>query len=145
VTIQRVRWSVGEDIMSNNLRQSQSVTFFLIFSIFLFIVLGFLGGSRPKCTGEVTVGGTRYEGMDNDIAKAKRNACSKYCIEGDPTTDSMYRIWFDSLPEKERKRVRKGAKGKWDALYKNERIKRHVIACEKKCLAEQTVTAKCGK
>lgn len=115
---------------------------FSLLLIFL-LVLGCGFGSEPECTGKVTVRGETYEGIDTTVADAQRNACSKYCIEGDPQTDAMYRIWLDSLNEKERKRVRKGTKGKWDAVYKDERIKRQVVSCEKKCLAEQDVTASC--
>lgn len=109
----------------------------LVFSIFviLALVLGcFFGGKQ--CTGELTVEGKRYSGIDQNEADARRNTCAKYCIEGDPEMDAMYRVWLDSLSEKERKRVRKGGKGKWDAVYESERIRKYVESCEQSCLGK---------
>lgn len=107
------------------------------------IGLGCLGGSAPQCTGEVQVSGKTYRGQDESERLAKRNACAKYCIEGDSEMDAMYRIWLDSLSEKERKRVRDGVKGKWDAIYDSERIKSYVKSCERKCLVEREVKGSC--
>lgn len=82
----------------------------------------------------MTVDGKKYNGIDKTEATAKRNSCAKYCIEGDGEMDSRYRVWLDSLSEKERKRVRKGEKGKWDAIYKDKSLRRYVEKCEKSCL-----------
>lgn len=122
-----------------------AIIFALVSFIFLFLIMGCLGGSGKTCTGELTVNGTKYNGTDKNPASAKRNTCAKYCIEGDSQMDAMYSIWFDSLSQRERKRVRKGVKGKWDAVYKSERIKKYVVTCEQKCLRERTVSVKCDK
>lgn len=120
----------------SSLSTKSFVSLGLSFSIFLVLILGCLGGSSKKCTGELTVDGKKYNGIDKTEATAKRNSCAKYCIEGDSEMDSRYRVWLDSLSEKEKERVRKGDKGKWDAIYKDKSLRRYVERCEKSCLAK---------
>jgi len=116
----------------------------ILTTLFLFLVLGCIGGGSGKtCTGELRVSGAKYNGIADNEPEAKRNTCAKYCIEGDPETEAMYRVWLDSLPANKRKNVRKGEKGKWDALYANESIKKHVEQCEKECVGSQEIPVKC--
>lgn len=113
-------------------------------AILLMIVLGCLGSSRTKCTGELVVDGKTYNGVDDNEAEARRNTCAKYCIEGDPEMDAMFNIWYDALPAEKKKRVRKNEKGKWDALYDSDAIKKYVEKCEKRCLDSENIPVKCS-
>jgi len=117
-------------------------------SFALILILG-CGFSGQTCTGEMAVNGKIFRGIAKDKEQAKSNTCSKYCIEGDPETEAMYRIWYDSLSEQEKKRVRKKPEeAKWDAFYKSGSIKKHVESCQQKCLKEaasgdRSINVKC--
>lgn len=129
----------------NGLSRDSKLTLAITAALFAFLVIACIGGSSAKCTGNLVVNGVTYSGYDKNEADAKRNTCAKYCIEGDPQMEAMYRIWLNSRTEKQRKRVRKGVKGKWDALYADERIKRYVESCERRCLNERSVAVTCSK
>lgn len=115
----------------------------IVIAVFMATVLGCLGGSGKTCTGELTVAGKTYKGIDDSEAEARRNTCSKYCIEGDPEMEAMFNIWYDALPAEKKKRVRKDEKGKWDALYDSDSIKKYVEKCEKRCLDSENIPVKC--
>ncbi|REJ77354.1 MAG: hypothetical protein DWQ47_13280 [Acidobacteria bacterium] len=117
----------------------------IVTTLFLVVVLGCMGGGGPTCTGELVINGKTYNGIDDNEAEAKRNTCAKYCIEGDPEMDGMYRIWLDSLPEDKKERVmKKDLKDrKWEALYESDRIEEYVKTCEKRCLDSRKVPVKC--
>jgi hypothetical protein len=128
---------------NNSVSRNSRVTFAIVSATFLFLVMGCLGGSSKTCTGELVIAGKKYNGIAKSADDAKRNTCSKYCIEGDPEMDAMFRIWRDSLPADKKKTVRDDEMGKWDALYDSDSIKRYVERCETKCLSEQDFPVKC--
>lgn len=99
--------------------------------IFLGLALGC--GSGQTCPGELTFEGKIFRGIDKDAGKAKRNTCSKYCIEGDPEFDAMYRIWLDSpksknVPDRE---------NKWAAMAEDKTLFAFVERCTAKCVSEE--------
>ena len=117
-----------------------SITFI---GIILFgLVLG-CGGSSQTCTGELVVEGNTFRGTDPDIEQARKNTCSKYCIEGDPTFDGMYRVWLDSPEGKKKKNP-----GKWAAMAEDKTLFKYVEGCTENCLrkhreGKQNIEVKC--
>lgn len=110
--------------------------------VFFVLILGC--GSSQTCTGELTIDGKSYRGTDRDSEQAKRNSCSKYCIEGDPEADKLYRIWLN-LPESKNVPDRES---KWAAQATYEPLKKYVRECEDKCFqadrdGKQKIDVKC--
>lgn len=121
---------------------SNFYSIWLIGIIFLGLVLG-CGGSSQTCTGELVVEGNTFRGMDREIEQARKNTCSKYCIEGDPTFDGMYRIWLDSSAGK-----KKNKPDKWAAMSEDKTLFKYVEGCTENCLrkhreGKQNIEVKC--
>lgn len=123
--------------------KSRNIFSFILVGIILFaLVLGC--GSSQTCIGELTIDGKKYNGTDSKPEQAKRNACSKYCIDGDPAFDALHRKWLDS-PES--KKV-VDPENKWSAYALDEDLNTFVEKCHQKCVqadrdGTQKIDVKC--
>lgn len=109
----------------------QNVFSFVAVGLMLFFLVLGCGGMSKECTGELIYEGKTYRGMSKDIEQARKNTCSKYCIEGDPQYDAMYRIWLESPAGKKMKNP-----SKWDAMAEDKRLYEYVDKCTEKCLQD---------
>ncbi len=117
-------------------------SFILVGIVFFVLVLGC--GSSQTCTGELTVEGKTFRGTDKEAEQAKRNTCSKYCIEGDAVFDKLYRKWLES-PESKKVPDRNS---KWAAQAEDKELGGFVEKCKQKCLqaereGKQKIDVKC--
>lgn len=89
------------------------------------------GGSANVCVGELTVDGKTHQGTDPLEAQARKNTCSKYCIEGDSGYDRLYQE-FIKTPEA--KKVI--GLDKWSAQAQNRKLGEYIKQCEEDCLKQ---------
>lgn len=109
----------------------------------LFLAVVGCGGSENVCVGELTVDGKTYEGRDPLEVQARKNTCSKYCIEGDAGYDRLYQE-FVKTPEA-RKVI---GLDKWAAQAQNKKLGEYINQCQQDCLKQhdngtQPITVKC--
>ncbi|HMO79234.1 MAG TPA: hypothetical protein PKD24_00445 [Pyrinomonadaceae bacterium] len=95
---------------------------------FLLIVALGCGGSKT-CTAELDIDGVTWIGTDVEPERAKRNACSKYCIEGNLEFDLAHERWLRTadakkVPDRE---------DKWAAQAKNKELGTIVERCVDNC------------
>ncbi len=101
----------------------------LALSVLVIIALSCGPAGKKMCVGEVTVDGLTYRGNDPDESQARRNTCSKYCIEGDKGFDRMYREWLRSPEAK-----KASGTDKWSAMALDKKLGEYTRQCEEDCL-----------
>jgi hypothetical protein len=100
-------------------------------------------GSSQMCTGEMTVAGQTYQGSSEYAEQAIENTCNKYCVEGDPAFDSMYREWLQTPAGKKIDKP-----GKWWAMAEDNVLANQVAGCTANCMqryraGEQLIGVEC--
>lgn len=117
----------------------------LLFVLAVLVVVGLSCGpaGQKMCVGEVTVDGLTFQGKDRDETQARKNTCSKYCIEGDKGFDRMYREWLRSPEAK-----KASGTDKWSAMALDKKLGEYTRQCEDDCIKKhndgsQKIAVKC--
>lgn len=101
---------------------------FMVLTVLTALILGCSGSGRT-CVGEISFDGKTFQGRDADEAQARRNTCSKYCIEGDKGFDRIYQEWLKSPEAK-----KASATDKWSAMASDKKLGEYTRQCEQDCL-----------
>ncbi len=101
------------------------------------------GGTKKLCVGEISADGKTYTGTDADEQQARRNTCSKYCIEGDAGYDRLYNDWLKSPQSR-----KVASPDKWAGQAEDKKLGEYVRQCEQECLknhesGKQKINVKC--
>lgn len=95
----------------------------------LLLLAAVLGCGGSKCRSEITVEGKTFAGTDPNKEQSTKNACSKYCIDGDPDFDIAYQKWLQT-PEAQKVPDRHS---KWAAYATNKDLNAMAERCSKRC------------
>jgi hypothetical protein len=109
----------------------------------LFVLILGCGGTNETCTGELAVSGKTHRGSAENLAKAKKFTCDKYCIEGTREYQDLYEKWLLTPGGKKAP----DRNNKWAAL-EDPKIMAWVDNCANECLKDvengtKTMIVKC--
>lgn len=94
----------------------------------LLIIVALGCGGGQTCVADLVVEGKTHTGRASGTDQAQKNACSKYCIEGNPDFDAVYERWL-TTPEAKKA----SGRSKWDAQFYNKELKEIVARCQIRC------------